>query len=267
MLTVTFIRHGESEDNLRSVWAGWKDAPLSELGKKQANALGEWFASTPLTHVYASPLLRAHATGKFVQHHQSHPQPPLTVNPDLREQHFGIAEGYPWVLQPPEDTPYEVLYEQKIFPVLYGREEKFPEGESLDDLARRAEEAVKECVLPHLPEAHKKDGVHVAIASHGLCIGEMVPALLRLDPKANRNERHTGLMNTGWTRVEVRFRDSHIGPIDPTSPPPLEVRVTHVNNKEHLKSMKEVPHVAIDGASTEARAFFGGEKVQQNGNL
>ncbi|KAI9458819.1 hypothetical protein F5148DRAFT_1219875 [Russula earlei] len=29
---LTFIRHGESTDNLRSIWAGWKDAPLSNHG-------------------------------------------------------------------------------------------------------------------------------------------------------------------------------------------------------------------------------------------
>lgn len=32
MITVTCVRHGESTDNLRQVWAGWKDAPLSQHG-------------------------------------------------------------------------------------------------------------------------------------------------------------------------------------------------------------------------------------------
>lgn len=91
--------------------------------------------------------------------------------------------------------------------MLYGREEKFPEAESLNDLARRAEVAISECVLPHLSESESKE-VHVAIASHGLCIGELVAALIRLDPEADKKKNYTGLMNTAWTRVEVKVRVS-----------------------------------------------------------
>jgi len=32
MITVTLVRHGESTDNLKRIWAGWKDAPLSQHG-------------------------------------------------------------------------------------------------------------------------------------------------------------------------------------------------------------------------------------------
>jgi len=168
--------------------------------------------------MYASPSLRAHATAQFVHQHQPHPKPQLKVNPNLREQHFGAAEGHTWVLDTPEGIPMETLFEQKIFPVLHGRNEKFPGGESLDDLARRAEVAIQECVLPHLP-AHtpvsedRYQGVHVVLASHGLCIGEMVSALIRLDPEADQKKTYYGLQNTAWTRVDVRvkvstFRDS-----------------------------------------------------------
>ncbi|KAF8155658.1 phosphoglycerate mutase [Crassisporium funariophilum] len=276
MTIVTFIRHGESEDNVKQIWAGWKDAPLSELGRKQAQALGQSLSSTPITHIYASPLLRAHATGQSVHHHQPHPKPPFQVNPHLREQHFGIAEGHPWVITPPENVPLEQLYAQKVFPVLYQRDERFPEAESLDDLAARADVAIKECVLPHVPDAPhpvgQDSGVHIAIASHGLCIAELVGALLRLDPEADKDENYAGLMNTAWTRVVIRVKDGHHGPVDPSSPPPFEVRVTHVNKIDHLEALqKDDPAVqsSIDGAKAEAIAFFGGggagEKTQNGG--
>ncbi|KAF8875423.1 phosphoglycerate mutase [Gymnopilus junonius] len=259
------IRHGESEDNLKSIWAGWRDAPLSDLGKKQANALGTAFAPVPITHIYASPLLRAHTTAQYVQHHQPDPKPPLTLNPNLREQHFGIAEGNPWILHQPEGTTLEELYEQKAFPVLYGRGEKFPEAESLDDLARRAEVGISECVLPHLSGAAdgtESNGVHIAIASHGLCIGELIAALIRLDPEADKKKSYTGLLNTAWTRVEVEVRHGHSGSIDLKNPLSLVVRVIHVNNNDHLQAIHEVPHVDLGGASAEARAFFGGQRAQ-----
>ncbi|KAF8962621.1 histidine phosphatase superfamily [Flammula alnicola] len=248
MITVTFIRHGESEDNLKALWAGWKDAPLSDL----AYALGEYLASTPITHIYASPLLRAHTQ------RNSCTSINLTRSLLLRSTPICI----------PEDTPLEALFEKKIFPVLDGRDEKFPEAESLDDLAVRAEIAIRECVLPHLPHAplpeDQHSGVHVALASHGLCIGELVAALLRLDPEASENQTHYGLMNTAWTRLDVRVRDGNHGPVDPANPPPLDVRVTHVNHSEHLKALKDIPatHEEVDGARAEARAFFGGERAK-----
>lgn len=258
MLTVTFIRHGESEDNLKDIWAGWKDAPLSDLGKRQARALGQSFSSTQITHIYTSPLLRAHATAQSVFNLQSEPKPSFTVSPNLREQHFGIAEGNKSVVRAPNNTPVEELWAQKIFPVQHSRQDKFPEGESLDDLARRAEVAVRECILPHV----ETDNVHVAVASHSLCISELVAALLRLDPGSRRDISSAGLLNTAWTRVEVQLRNGHVGGIDPLNPPPLQVRVTHVNNKDHLSSVAKEPvplHKGDDGAQAETRAFFGGK--------
>ncbi|KAF8888627.1 histidine phosphatase superfamily [Infundibulicybe gibba] len=220
VLTVTFVRHGESEDNLKDIWAGWKDAPLSPL----AHAIGKAFSTARLDYIYASPLLRAHETGLAIHSAQPSPKPPISTNPKLREQHFGIAEGWKWVFQRPENATLEELYKRGIFPVLYGRDEKFPEAESLNDLARRAEEALAECVLPHLEESFTKD-VHVVIASHGLCISELIVALLRLDPAARRDISYAGTS----------------GPTDPHSPPPLHTEVIAVNNADHFSFLVCAP--------------------------
>ncbi|KAF9528355.1 histidine phosphatase superfamily [Crepidotus variabilis] len=261
-LIVTFIRHGQSEDNVKSIWAGWKDAPLSELGNKQAAALGRSLSSTHLTHIYASPLLRAHQTAQHVLSFQAEPKPPLTLNPNIREQKFGIAEGHGWTLQPPQGVPLEKLYADGLYPVLYGREEKFPGGESLNDLRERARKGLRESVLSHLNEVQGGADVHIALASHGLCIGELVAELVSLDTEAKDQRGYTGLMNTAWTRAEVKVRDGHGGPIDPINPPSLEVKITHVNEKAHLDALKDIPPVEdVGGSQAEAKAFFGGARV------
>ncbi|KAJ6588871.1 phosphoglycerate mutase [Mycena capillaripes] len=236
MLTVTFIRHGQSEDNVKSIWAGWKDAPLSEL----AAALGQAFlkSDTKFDFIYASDLLRADATGKAVLKYHASPKPPFTSDKRLREQHFGIAEGQPWVIETPRGHSLAKLYEQGIFPVLRSRDAKFPEGESLNDLALRAEKAIADCVVPHLST---KGDVHIAIASHGLCISELVAALLRLDPDSRRDISYAGLLNTAWTRAVVTVKDaSFTGPLDVDHLPPLNVKVTDVNNDDHLASLEDV---------------------------
>jgi broad specificity phosphatase PhoE len=135
--------------------------------------------------------------------------------------------------------------------VLTGRNEKFPEGESLKDLEHRATEAVAECILSHLHE----DGAHIAIASHGLCISELVAAVIRLDPELKkRTTSYTGLLNTAWTRVQLTPRVSHYpienlyrmlialketlsGPVNPSKPPSVKVVVTDVNQSGHLASI------------------------------
>uniref|UniRef100_A0A0W0GCJ5 Phosphoglycerate mutase n=1 Tax=Moniliophthora roreri TaxID=221103 RepID=A0A0W0GCJ5_MONRR len=252
MLTVTFIRHGESLDNLRSIWAGWKDAPLSDLGRKQAAAAGRYFSTTPFKAIYASPLLRAHATAQAVRDaNTATPDLPVTANPKLREQHFGVAEGNKWAIDLPERySSSEEAFKDKVYPVLYERHEKFPEGETLDDLARRSEEAIAECVLPHMKAGEEG---HIILASHGLAISELVAALLRLDPDADKNVDYRGLVNTGWTRAVVQAKDLS------TTPPILSVQITDVNIHEHLKNLDTTSVDAEhDPDQAEKQAFFGG---------
>ncbi|KAE9404979.1 phosphoglycerate mutase-like protein [Gymnopus androsaceus JB14] len=195
---------------------------------QQAVAVGEYFASTKFDSIYASDLLRANATGQAIHGRQHEPFPSFIVTPKIREQHFGEAEG--------------------IYPVLFDRDEKFPGAESLNDLAARAEEAIMECIVPHL--RFGKDH-HIALVSHGLCISEVIAALLRSDPDSRRDISYTGLLNTAWTRVTVSIK----GDAAYSEGVPLDVQVTHVNVSDHLKNFT----ITSDGSQdSEARKFFGG---------
>lgn len=140
------------------------------------------------------------------------PAPPLAHSPLLREQHFGVAEGKPWSADAPTGAlAHEELWAQGVYPVLAHRHERFPGGESLDDLRARAERAVEELVMPHVLKAARegRKGQHVAVVSHGLCISELVPALLRRGAgQAGAGERYSGLKNTAWTRVAVEVKVS-----------------------------------------------------------
>jgi len=126
---------------------------------QQAQACGATFARTPLAAIYASPLDRAHTTARAIHATQPQPQPPLVLAPDLREQHFGIAEGHSWLAR--DGNP-----KVKVFPALSGRDDKFPGAESLNDLRRRAERALDELILPWL--GGPAGDVHLAVVSHGV---------------------------------------------------------------------------------------------------
>ena len=56
------IRHGQSEGNVRQVFHGQFDYPLTAQGRQEALLCGEKLRDVPLTHCYASDLQRARDT-------------------------------------------------------------------------------------------------------------------------------------------------------------------------------------------------------------
>ncbi len=65
---LTFLRHGQSEGNVRRLFQGQNDYPLTALGRAQAQALAERWQTEEraFDHVIASPLSRAYETAKIV---------------------------------------------------------------------------------------------------------------------------------------------------------------------------------------------------------
>ena len=63
---IAFVRHGQTELNRGGRLQGRLDAPLSDLGLRQADALGRGFADEPVTRVFSSPLRRACDTAAAV---------------------------------------------------------------------------------------------------------------------------------------------------------------------------------------------------------
>jgi len=66
ILRILLVRHGLSEDNLNSIWAGHKDSPLSNTGILQAKALGASLANSSLSAIYSSDLKRASRTAEEI---------------------------------------------------------------------------------------------------------------------------------------------------------------------------------------------------------
>ena len=63
-MKVYFIRHGQSENNLKGLWTGWQDAKLTEKGIEDAKLAGEVIKGVKFDKVYSSDLSRARDTAK-----------------------------------------------------------------------------------------------------------------------------------------------------------------------------------------------------------
>lgn len=124
------VRHGESEWNRSSRYAGQQDVPLSALGREQARRIARRLAGESITGIYASPLQRARETASIIGQRVN---VPVMLEPGFSEIHHGAWEGL---------TTVEVGSE---FPDEYARWRvephtvEMPGGETLADVAGRSQ--------------------------------------------------------------------------------------------------------------------------------
>ncbi|KAG6812560.1 hypothetical protein H0H92_002212 [Tricholoma furcatifolium] len=183
----TFVRHAESVDNL------------------QAEVLAMSFSDTTLTAIHASPLERAFLTAKALQAAQPD-SVPLETSPLLREQNFGLGEGQRYDVRRQPHLSFDEHIARGIFIPAHNRSKKYPDGESLNDVAARADTVVRDIILPYVQRAAADsiEDVHVAIVSHGIFISELITSLASQAGQKIQPNQFRGMKNTGWTLVAVK---------------------------------------------------------------
>ena len=87
-LKLVVARHGQSEANHLNIIQGQTSTPLSELGRRQAAALGRALAGLDFDAVYSSDLERAMQTASLAA--PTHTPQPCAA---LREWHLGVFQG------------------------------------------------------------------------------------------------------------------------------------------------------------------------------
>ncbi|KAF5369481.1 hypothetical protein D9758_002752 [Tetrapyrgos nigripes] len=240
-------------------------------GMKQAKSLGKWFMAkgTQFNVIYSSDLQRAVTTAEAILEDHSDPRPPFIQSLNLREQNFGQGEGQPYKQTRDPKLTAEEHYARGLFPHIRSRTERFPGGESKDDLARRAEGVVDEIIVPCVLEAakEKRMNYHVAIVSHGLFIKELILVLLKRNPRGGGipEEGYRGLRNTGWSRVVVGIEPEVLSSTKISKPLPLLVRITQINRHDHLDSVVRqkggIGSIAHDAKQKDIRGFFASRKA------
>ena len=146
--TLYLMRHGQTLFNARKKIQGWCDAPLTELGIKQAKIAGNYFKDNNIVfdHAYSSTSERACDTLELVC------DLPYHRVKGLKEWNFGIYEGESEDLNPP--LPYGDFF------VNYG-------GEGELQMRQRIADTLLEIMQK---EDHK---VVLAVSHGGACRGFM----------------------------------------------------------------------------------------------
>ncbi len=166
-MRLLLVRHGITQNNVDRTYTGQTDAPLTELGERQAEAVGKYLATEQLDIIISSDLQRARRTAQAIARYHDLP---VLEDPNLREISMGKWEGF---------TP-EQLQERNLDEWVHVRSDPInvppPGGESFAQLYERASK-----VLRYYQE--KYAGKIVLWCTHGAFIEVVLCYALKLDLK------------------------------------------------------------------------------------
>ena len=185
MTTIYLARHGESDWNAANRFQGLSDRPLTELGRRQAEALADELATTASpSAIYSSPLRRAFETAAIVGTRTGLEPRPVD---DLREVDVGGWAGL-------SRSDVESRFPEAFRRWLDGGE-GWEDGESYADMSARVLAA-----LTGVAESHP--GAEVLVVSHGGPIRAIQAAAAGMDVHAYRKQ-HRVEPNARLSKVAV----------------------------------------------------------------
>ena len=183
MTEIVFIRHGQTDMNREPRFQGQIDVPLNATGRAQAQRLAARLGREPAAQpLVCSDLQRARETAAPLA--QAWGVAPL-LEPDLREQGFGIAEGLDFApLQEQHPHLWAQWCEQRA-------DAAFPGGESTLQFHARVLAAVRRLATVHPAE-------RLVIVTHGGVLDMVWRTALGLPL---HGARECAIPNTGLNRV------------------------------------------------------------------
>jgi broad specificity phosphatase PhoE len=189
-MNIYFIRHGESMGN-KAGMSQTPDMPLSEEGKKQAQALAGRLKNLKVDFIYSSHLKRARQTSEIIS---KKIKKPIEYWEGLQEMRI------PRKIQGlTHDDKKDKEIRELIKKNYYKGNWKYSNEETFEELKERCQE-----ILNHLFEKHRNQ--NILCVSHGGVI-KMVTALTIFGDKLTPSLfwefwHHTWQANTGITQIE-----------------------------------------------------------------
>lgn len=180
-----FIRHGESTCNEANRFAGSVDAPLTRLGRAQAEQARKNFSGSRPDRLFVSNLSRARETAEilFPEAEKDH-----EVDDRLAERHFG---EFTLRIKAELQATHGIRgYDE----ALYDPDGEIPGAESFADFRQRVEEFLDETVMPLL-----KSGQRVLVVAHKYVVELMVRRILDLPSRGGYDLRlpNSKVLNAG----------------------------------------------------------------------
>lgn len=205
MCEVLLVRHGEQAYSESISMGDALDAPLSELGRRQAAAVGERLADTEIHAVYSSTLERARETGAAIgAHHGLVP-----------EEHHDLREIELWRDFPQDKALLDVYTEQELVAVFRAghrtrKWDAYPHTEPAEEFQGRVLETIDEIIAAHHDQ-------RVVVACHGGVINTVLAHVFRSNIDNLVKVHHTSISvvrGADDRRVAISVNDyTHVLPI------------------------------------------------------
>ena len=189
MSKLILLRHGQSVWNKKNVFTGWVDVPLSAEGIAEATEAGKKIAAIAIDVIYTSVQIRALETAMIAMAQNKSDKTPVVIHTQgemadrtkiysdemnknlipvycdwhLNERHYGELQGKNKAETAKVYGAEQVHLWRRSFDV------RPPEGECLEDTAKRTIPYFKEHVLKQL-----QAGKQVLISAHGNSLRSIV---------------------------------------------------------------------------------------------
>lgn len=205
MCEILLVRHGEQQFHENIKLGEALDAPLSELGRRQAQAVGERLAPARIGMVFCSPMKRAHDTARAIASHHA-------MEPVIREE---LREIDIWQ-KAPQDKGLLELYSRDELAEIYRevrrsrKQSAYPHVEDVDQFKTRIVAAIDRI-------AEEGIGHRVVVACHGGVINAYLSHLFGSAYDNLVNVHHTSITvvrAADTRRAVLTVNDySHVMPI------------------------------------------------------
>ena len=155
---VVLVRHGETEWTREGKHTGRTDVPLTDHGRRQAQAVGAALQERQFALVLTSPLARAFETCRLAGFGDG-----AVLRDELREWDYGAYEGRRTV-EIRKEVPGWTLWRDGV-----------PEGETIDEVAARVDRVIAEL------RSLQRDAL---LFAHGHALRVLAARWLGLEPQA-----------------------------------------------------------------------------------
>jgi 2,3-bisphosphoglycerate-dependent phosphoglycerate mutase len=167
------VRHGQSEWNLQNLFTGWRDPPLTELGRSEAREAGRRLKQRGFVFdkAYTSALVRAQDTLALILEEIDQPGLETVCDAALNERDYGDLTGLNKDDAAARWGKKQVQAWRRSFDVAP------PGGESLKDTLARTVPYYLHHILPDV-----LDGKRTIVVAHGNSLRALIMAMEGLSP-------------------------------------------------------------------------------------
>ena len=171
---LVFVRHGQSDWNLKNLFTGWRDVGLTEKGVAEARAGGKKLKAQGLHFdvAFTSVLSRAQRTLDFVLEEMGETDITVFKDQALNERDYGDLSGLN------KDDARKKWGEEQVHIWRRSYDVAPPGGESLKDTAARVLPYYIQEILPRVLR-----GDNVIVVAHGNSLRALVMVLECLSPE------------------------------------------------------------------------------------